>query len=80
MLDDQIGLLKAKRATMTIDMKDWDFAMKEVNDSRAYLTSTMGELNQATTPGRWAAAKDKIGGAWKRSQLAIDKMNSTITS
>ncbi|MFY9926313.1 MAG: hypothetical protein WCA95_08060 [Opitutaceae bacterium] len=80
MLDDQISVLKAKRATMTIDMKEWDFAMKEVDDSREYLTSKMSQLKQATTPGTWAAAKDKIGEAWKRSQLAVDKMNSTITS
>jgi hypothetical protein len=79
-LDRQISQLKARRAGMTTDTKDWDFAMKEVDDSRSFLTSRMSELAQTTTPETWAAAKDKIGEAWKRSQLAVDKMNSTVTS
>ncbi len=79
-LDRQISQLKAQRAGMTTDTKDWDFAMKEVEDSRSFLTSRMSELAQTTTPETWAAAKDKIGEAWKRSQLAVDKMNSTVTS
>jgi len=79
-LDREIGVLKAKRASMTKDMKDWDFAMKEVDDSRSYLTSCTSELAKATTPDTWNAAKDKIGEAWKRAQGAVDKMNATITS
>jgi hypothetical protein len=79
-LDDQIRELKAKRAAMTTDTKDWDFAMKEVDDSRSMLTSTMDALAKATTPETWADAKEKIGVAWQRSQLAVDKMNSTRTS
>ena len=79
-LDREISLLKAKRAGMTTDTKDWDFAMKEVDDSRSYLTSSMSELAKATTPETWNAAKDKVGDAWKRAQAAVDKMNGTITS
>jgi hypothetical protein len=79
-LDDQIRLLKAKRAGMTTDLKDWDFAMKEVDTERALLTSRMTELSQATTPETWADAKDKFGEAWKASQLAVDKMHTTVTS
>jgi hypothetical protein len=79
-LNDEIGLLKAKRAGMTTDLKDWDFAMKDVDVSRSLLTSRMTDLSQATTPEAWADAKDKFGDAWKRSQLAVDKMNSTVTS
>jgi hypothetical protein len=79
-LDREIGLLKAKRAAMTKDTKDWDFAMKEVDDSRSYLTSSMSELAKATTPETWGAAKDKVGDAWKRAQAAVDKMNATVTS
>ena len=79
-LDREISLLKAKRAGMTKDTDDWDFAMKEVNDSRSYLTSSMRELAKATTPETWNAAKDKVGDAWKRAQAAVDKMNGTITS
>ncbi len=79
-LDDQIRDLRAKRASMTTDTKDWDFAMKEVDDSRVLLAGTMNDLAQAMTPEVWIDCKDKIGVAWKRSQLAVDKMNSTRTS
>jgi hypothetical protein len=79
-LNDEIGILKAKRAGMTTDLKDWDFAMKDVDVARALLTSRMTELSQATTPETWIDARDKFGEAWKSSQLAVDKMNSTVTS
>jgi len=78
-LDHEIGVLKAKRAGMTTDTKDWDFSMKEVLDSREYLTSRMEELAKCTTEETWKDAKDNVGEAWKRSQLAVDKMNTTIT-
>jgi hypothetical protein len=78
-LDHEISVLKAKRAGMTTDTKDWDFAMKEVLESREYMTSRMEELAKATTEETWNSAKDNIGEAWKRSQLAVDKMNTTIT-
>jgi hypothetical protein len=79
-LDDQIRELKAKRAAMTTDTSDWDFAMKEVSDSRSLLTGRIENLANATTPETWADAKEKIHEAWHRSQLAVDKMNSTRTS
>jgi hypothetical protein len=79
-LDSQISELRAKRAAMTTDTKDWDFDMKEVDDSRVMLAGNMNDLAQATTPEIWADCKDKVGVAWKRSQLAVDKMNSTRTS
>jgi hypothetical protein len=79
-LDEQIRLLRAKRAGMTTDLKDWDFAMKDVDESRALLTSRITELNKTNIPEAWADAKDKVGEAWQRSQLAVDKMNTTVTS
>ena len=79
-LDEQIQELRAKRAAMTTDTKEWDFAMKEVEDCSMLLASRVGDLANATTPEVWADAKDKVGEAWKRSQLAVDKMNSTRTS
>jgi arginase family enzyme len=79
-LDDQIRVLKAKRAGMTTDLKDWDLAFKEVEESRTYLTGCMNDLDKATAPETWADAKDKVGVAWKRSQVAVDKMNGTVTS
>jgi hypothetical protein len=79
-LDQQIRELKAKRAAMTTDTKDWDLAMKEVDDSRVLLVGTTSDLKAATTPETWIDARDKLGAAWKRSQLAVDNMNSTRTS
>ena len=79
-LDEQLGELRAKRAGMTTDTKDWDFALKEVEESRALLTDRMSNLPKATTPETWEDAKEKIGEAWHRSQLAVDKMNATRTS
>lgn len=79
-LDDQIKVLKAKRAGMTQDIKDWDLAFKEVDDSRQLLTSRITEIKKVNTLEAWADCKDKVGEAWKRSQLAVDKMNATVTS
>jgi hypothetical protein len=79
-LDDQIRILKAKRAAMTTDTKDWDLAFQEVEASRTYLTGTMNDLAKADTPETWLDAKGKVAVAWKRSQAAVDKMNATVTS
>jgi hypothetical protein len=79
-LDDQIRVLKAKRAGMTTDLKDWDLQFKEVEESRSYLTGMMSDLEKTTTPEAWADAKEKVGEAWKRSQVAVDRMNATVTS
>jgi len=79
-LDDQIRSLRAKRAGMTADLKDWDFMMKDVDDARSMLTSRMTELSQANTPETWLSAHDNIGDAWKRAEAAVDKMNTTTAS
>jgi hypothetical protein len=79
-LDEQIRILKAKRATMTSDTKEWDFNMKEVDDSRVLLKGRLNDLAKADTPDVWADVKDKIGEAWRRSQAAVDKMNDTRTT
>jgi hypothetical protein len=79
-LDGEIARLNAKRAGMTTDTKDWDFVMKEVNNSRSLLQGRISDLEKATTPETWADAKDKVGDAWHLARLAVDKMNSTVTS
>jgi hypothetical protein len=79
-LDEEIGKLNAKRAGMTTDTKDWDFDMKEVNNCRTLLQSRITDLGQANTPETWADAKDKVGEAWRRALLALDKMKSARTS
>jgi hypothetical protein len=79
-LDEEVRLLKAKRATMTTDTKDWDFDMKGVIDSQSLLISRRTELSKTTTPEAWADAKDKVCEAWKQAQGCVDKMNSAVTS
>jgi hypothetical protein len=79
-LDDQIRALRAKRAGMSKDTTDWDFAMKDVDESRSLLTSRITELKATNTPETWLSARDNIGDAWKRSEDAVDKMHTTVTS
>jgi hypothetical protein len=80
-VDDQFNELTAKRATMTgsmADPKDWDFAMKEMEDARSYLKSMNEELSKAT-PETWSQEKDKVGQAWIRTQEAYKKVKSSTT-
>ena len=79
-LDREIRELRDKRAGLTTDTKDWDFLMKDVDDSRALLLGRIETIAKATTPEAWADAKEKVGDAWHRAQLAVDKMNSARTS
>ena len=79
-LDREIRELHDKRAGMTTDTKDWDFLMKDVDDSRALLVGRIEDISKTTTPETWADAKDKVGDAWHRAQQAVDKMNSARTS
>jgi hypothetical protein len=80
MLSSQIAELNAKRASMpsTVDTKDWDFAMKEMNVSQNYLKSMIDEAARAT-PETWAEEKDKVDQAWQRAQEAFDKVKTTTT-
>jgi hypothetical protein len=81
MLSSQIAELNAKRASMpsTVETKDWDFAMKEMNDSQNYLKSMIEEAGRAT-PETWGQEKDKVDQAWQRAQEAFDKVKITTTS
>jgi hypothetical protein len=81
MLSSQIAELNAKRASMpsNVDTKDWDFAMKEMNDSQNYLKSMIEEASRAT-PDTWGQEKDKVDQAWQRAQEAFDKVKVTTTS
>jgi len=80
-VDSQISELTAKRAAMksSANTKDWDFAMKEMNDSRSYLKSVGDELNKAS-PETWTQQKETVGLAWVRAQAAYDKVKSSTTS
>jgi hypothetical protein len=63
----------------TTDTKDWDFAMKEMSDSQAYLKSMIDEAGRAT-PDTWEQEKDKVDEAWQRTQAAFDKVKITTTT
>jgi PBP1b-binding outer membrane lipoprotein LpoB len=80
-LAGQVSELNAHRATMTsgTDTKDWDFAMKEMNDSQSYLKSMIDEASQATAE-TWAQEKEKVDQAWQRAEAAFDKVKVTTTS
>ena len=80
-VDAQIAELAAKRATMkgTTSTKDWDFAMKEMENSRTYLVSTGEELSTATAD-TWDQKKEKVGQAWVKTQDAYDKVKASTTS
>jgi hypothetical protein len=81
MVDDQASTLTAKRAAMksTTDTKDWDFAMKEMEDARSYLKSMNEDLSKAT-PETWNQEKDKVRQAWARTQKAYENVKSSTTN
>jgi hypothetical protein len=81
-VDAQIAELDAKRAAMNhnnTDMKAWDFAMKEMGDSRSYLRS-MGEETARATRENWEQKREKVGQAWQRAQDAYGKVKASTTT
>ncbi|MEX2045409.1 MAG: hypothetical protein WD941_08660 [Opitutus sp.] len=80
-VDAQILELTSKRAAMkgSADTENWDFAMKEMDNARAYLKGMGEELGKATSK-TWNQQKDKVGQAWVRTQAAYDKVKSSITT
>ena len=79
-VDEQVQALKAKRATVSeASAKDWDFAMKELEDARADLKYKLSELNKATAE-TWAEAKERAAEAWRRTQEAAAKVKASTTS
>lgn len=81
-VDAQIGDLQASRTVMVknnINTADWDFAMKEMIESRAYLIGLAEELTKARSEN-WAVQKDKFGRGWLRTQEAYAKVRSSTTS
>jgi hypothetical protein len=80
-VDAQISELTAKRAAMksSVDTKEWDFAMKEMNDARSYLKSVGSELMKANAD-TWNQQKETVSQAWLRTQAAYDKVKSSTTS
>ncbi len=79
-LDGQIGVLRAKRAGMTTDTKDWDFAMSGMTDARSYLQSMATEVAGVTSPDTWSQEKEKVHQAWLKAQDAYDKVRTSTTN
>jgi hypothetical protein len=79
-LSDQVSELNAKRAAMpsTADTKDWDFAMRDLVVSQAYLRSVIQEAGQAT-PDIWNDEKEKVGQAWQKAEDSFDKVRTATT-
>ncbi|WP_414662914.1 hypothetical protein [Horticoccus sp. 23ND18S-11] len=73
--DEQMNELSNKRAAMAsnADTRNWDFAMKEMNDARSDLRF-MGEEMAKATAQTWDQQKEKAGVAWLRCRTAYDKV------
>ena len=80
-VDLQVNELTAQRAAMTsaANPNDWDFAMKEMINARAYLLASGKEMNTATSES-WNQQKEKVGLAWTRTQEAYAKVKSSVTN
>ncbi len=80
-VDFQINELVAKRATMDgiVETQDWDFAMKEMENSRSYLRS-MGEEATSANVDTWNQIKAKVEQAWLRTQAAYGKVKGSTTT
>lgn len=80
-VDRQVSRLMAKRAmikNITPEIKDWDFAMKEMEDAQSYLRSMGEELSKAPRE-TWDQEKDKVHQAWVRTQNDYEKVKVSTT-
>ena len=79
-VDSQIKELQTKRATISgSSAQAWDFAMKEMEESRAFLRSAAAEASKANEE-TWTDRRDKVGLAWERTQDAYDKVKASTTN
>lgn len=77
--DDDLRALNAKRATMTNDTKEWDFAMKELNNARSDVQSKITDLSKSSNE-TWIEQRDRLGVAWDRALTAYKAVASSTTS
>ena len=79
-VDGQVAELTARRAAMksTIDTREWDFAIKEMNNARTSLLGAGEEAGKATVE-TWAQQKEKVGQAWERTQQAYAKVKASTS-
>lgn len=78
--DDDLRALHVQRATMTNDTKNWDFAMKELNNARSDVQSKFTDLSKANNTETWVEARDRVGLAWERARTAYGKVKASTTS
>lgn len=75
-LDEKTREIKAKFAgAPDAASRDRARAIEEYDQARAELTSSLGDLGQATAQ-TWAGAKAKVGQAWRRVQAASHRLTS----
>jgi hypothetical protein len=75
--DDKTRELKAKWAgAPDAASKDRENAIKEYDEARADLKLRLSELGNASAD-TWADAKEKVAQAWKRVQVAYDKVKAS---
>ena len=78
-LDAETRQLNLERASVpATSLKDWDVAMKALNDARSDLRYKIAQLEDAT-PETWAQAKEKAGLAWHRAEAARDQVRRSTT-
>jgi hypothetical protein len=79
-MDAAIVRLQARRTTLPqTSVKDWDFAMKELDDARSDLRFQVNALDKAT-PDTWNDVKDTLAQAWQRTKDAFDKVRTSTTT
>lgn len=80
-LELQVKELNEKRASFkgTTSTQAWDFAMKEMEESRAYFRSMAAEAAKATEE-TWTDRREKVGQAWERTQTAYSKVKASTTT
>jgi hypothetical protein len=78
-VDTEINSLTARRASMTTDTKDWDFAMKGLVDDQTYLKSMNDEVSKVESEN-WIQERDRVEAAWQATQDAYAKVLQSTTA
>ena len=78
-VDTEISGLNAKRAAMTTDTKDWDFAMKGLVDDQTYLRAMNDEVSKVESEN-WIQEKERVEAAWQNTQDAYAKVLHSTTA
>ena len=77
-VDTEISSLNAKRATMTVDVTEWDFEMKGLVDNQAYLRAMNDEVSKVESDN-WIQERERVEAAWQNTQDAYAKVLHSTT-